>query len=274
MRRVQAAAALLGALLGALVLAGCGAAAAPVAGAPTAGAHPNATASPSPAAGTIRIAGLGDSVMAGTRCVCAGPVSEYGDALAAKTGRRVSVSDLGVNGSITTDLLQDLRTDARTRNAVRTATVVLVTIGANDLVPEFSAYRNRSCTGDCYTGAARVMGRHLVQVLDAIVALRHASTRTVLVTGYWNVFTDGAVARADGGQDELDWNAAVTAVANTEIRRAAAATGMTYVDLVGPFKGDGTRDPSPLLARDGDHPNAAGVRAMVRALVAATPPLS
>jgi lysophospholipase L1-like esterase len=42
------------------------------------------------------------------------------------------------------------------------------------------------------------------------------------------------------------------------------------VDLVPVFKPGGS-DPTPLLADDGDHPNAAGVQATVRALLAATP---
>lgn len=230
--------------------------------------------SPPPDTGRIQVVGLGDSVMAGTHCSCAGPAAEYGDALAAKTGRTVTVTNLGAGGSITADLLGDLRRDPRTRRAVSAATVVLVTIGANDLLPEFAAYRrDANCDVACYRGPAHTMGRRLAQVLGAIAGLRTGPSRTVLVTDYWNVFTDGEVARADGGQGELDWSAGVTAAANKEICTAATSAGVTCVDLVAPFKGTGDRDPSPLLAEDGDHPNAAGVRAIVRALVAATPEL-
>ena len=81
---------------------------------------------------------------------------------------------------------------------------------------------------------------------------------TVLVDNYWNVFTDGAVARADGGQEQLDWSAEVTTAANRAIENAANNSGDLTVDLVKPFKNGGDEDPTPLLADDGDHPNAAG----------------
>ena len=93
---------------------------------------------------------------------------------------------------------------------------------------------------------------------------------TVLVDNYWNVFTDGAVARADGGQEQLDWSAEVTKAANLAIAKAASGSGDLSVDLVKPFKRGGDEDPTPLLADDGDHPNAAGVKAIVAANLAAT----
>jgi lysophospholipase L1-like esterase len=93
----------------------------------------------------------------------------------------------------------------------------------------------------------------------------------VLVTDYWNVFTDGDVARSTGGQAQVDWSADVTAAANQQICAAARSAGDVCVDLVPVFKPGGS-DPTPLLAADGDHPNAAGVQATVRALLASTPP--
>ena len=80
----------------------------------------------------------------------------------------------------------------------------------------------------------------------------------------------GAVARADGGQEQIDWSSEVTKAANLAIANAASSSGDLTVDLVKPFKNGGDEDPTPLLADDGDHPNAAGVKAIVAANMAAT----
>ena len=62
--------------------------------------------------------------------------------------------------------------------------------------------------------------------------------------------------------------------ANRAICAAAAAAGDACVDLYHPFLGaDGSRNPTPLLAGDGDHPNDAGHALIARTLLAATPAL-
>ena len=93
----------------------------------------------------------------------------------------------------------------------------------------------------------------------------------VLLTGYWNVFLDGTAARAKGtAQDYLHVADAVTREVNGEIRSAAAAHGSVFVDLFTPFRGaDGRKDCTPLLAADGDHPDAAGHALIARTLLAA-----
>ena len=220
---------------------------------------------------TLRVVGLGDSVMVGTNCGCAGMAEEYASALANRTGDTVTVQNLGVDGMVTDDLLEDLRSDATTRSAIARANVVLVTIGANDLLPELDQWRSSGCDEACVAGAAAQMGRNLAEVLTALDGLREGHHGTVLVTDYWNVFTDGDVARSSGGQAQVDWSTDVTAAANRQICTAARAAGDSCVDLVTVFKPGGA-DPTPLLAQDGDHPNTAGVLAIVQALLAATPP--
>jgi lysophospholipase L1-like esterase len=219
---------------------------------------------------TLHVVGLGDSVMTGANCDCAGLAEEYASALANRTGDTVVVQNLGVDGSVTDDLLEDLRGDANTRSAIAGADVVLVTIGANDLLPELDEWRSAGCDETCVAGPAARMGRNLAGILTALDGLRTGHHGTVLVTDYWNVFTDGEVARSSGGQAQVDWSADVTAAANRQICAAARTAGDTCVDLVPVFKPGGD-DPTPLLAADGDHPNAAGVQAIVRALLAATP---
>jgi lysophospholipase L1-like esterase len=226
------------------------------------------SAAPSPP--TLRVVGLGDSVMAGTHCDCAGLAEEYAAALAHRTGEHVTVKNLGTDGAVTGDLLEDLQGDAGTRSAIAQADVVLVTIGANDLLPQLDQWRSSGCDASCFTAPAAKMGANLASVLAVMDRIRAGRPGGVLVTDYWNVFTDGDVARNSGGQAQVDWSTEVTATANRQICAAASAAHDTCVDLVTVFKPGGA-DPTPLLADDGDHPNAAGVQAIVRALLAATP---
>jgi len=88
------------------------------------------------------------------------------------------------------------------------------------------------------------------------------------VTGYWNVFLDGAVGRARGAA-YVTGSDALTRAVNAGIAAAAERTGATYVDVYRPFKGDGDVDCTPLLAADGDHPDARGHRVIAEALLAA-----
>jgi lysophospholipase L1-like esterase len=232
-----------------------------------------ATAPPSPSgpsSQTIHVVGLGDSVMAGTHCGCKGLAEEYGRALAAREGVHVAVSNLADDGKVTEDLIEDLRDDPSTQSSISGASVVLVTIGANDLLPELDRWRSSGCARSCFAEPAVRMGRNLAKVLAAIARVQDGRHGVVLVTDYWNVFTDGDVARSDGGQAQVDWSADVTAEANRHICAAARAAHDTCVHLVPVFKPGGA-DPTRLLASDGDHPDAAGVRAIVRALIAATP---
>jgi len=260
----------------AALLAACGTHGGPAAGPRAPGTTEPVRPAPSPstpaaAPRALRVIGLGDSVMAGTNCGCSGLVEEYAAALGRRTGRPVHVDNLGDNGAVTDDLLADLTSDQHTRSLASQADVVVVTIGANDLMPQLQTRRSSGCPRRCYRTAARDVGRNLSRVLRALRSARGGRTDHVLVTDYWNVFRDGQVALDSGGRAERDWSVRVTDATNAAICRAARSAGATCVDLLRPFKGSGGRDPTPLLAADGDHPNAAGVRVIVAALVKATP---
>lgn len=223
---------------------------------------------------TLRVVGLGDSVMVGTNCECPGIVPEYAAALATRTRQHVTSTNLALNGKVTSEVLDDLRGDATTQRTVSRADLVLVTIGANDLLPQLEEWQASTCDAACYTGPVQQMGAELGRVLDAVESLRGGRRDGVLVTDYWNVFTDGDVAVRSGGAEQVDWSEDVTAAANRAICQAAKSHGAVCVDLVSPFKGafrgPQQTDPTDLLAPDGDHPNAAGVADIVRSLINAT----
>jgi lysophospholipase L1-like esterase len=226
-------------------------------------------AQPSTPPAPLHVVGIGDSVMAGTNCNCETIMTGFAHAMADRSGRDVTAANLGVPGFTTNDVLDQLRTDANARQEVASADILIVIIGANDLSDAFDSWNQSDCDPSCYQPQVDAMGTRLASVLGLARTLRAGRPMTVLVDNYWNVFTDGAVARADGGQQQIDWSTEVTRAANLAIAKSASSSGDLTVDLVKPFKNAGDQDPTPLLADDGDHPNAAGVRAIIAANVAA-----
>jgi lysophospholipase L1-like esterase len=107
----------------------------------------------------------------------------------------------------------------------------------------------------------------LTQLIGTIRGLQR-SDGVVVATGYWNVFLDGVVGRRRG-TDYVQASDTFTRAVNGVIADAAGRAGARYMDLYQPFKGDGSTDPTPLLAEDGDHPNRAGHRVIADAVLAA-----
>lgn len=252
----------MGGLVALSVIAGCGTP--PV----HASVHPSPSVSPSPSPTSLSVVGLGDSVTSGEHCACDDYVTGFGHLLAARDGTRVHVTDDGESGSTSAGLAHELQADAGLRSDVARADVVVVTMGANDLGPALDAWHAGSCPPRCYDPEVTTMRGDLDRVLDAASALDGGRAR-VLVTTYWNVFTDGDVARKAERPGYLAWSDAVTRAANRAIAQVAATHGATLVDLYAPFKGDGSQDPTRLLVSDGDHPNRAGTALISQTVLAA-----
>lgn len=220
------------------MLAGCSAAHAGPAGA---------------ASGYSRVLALGDSVTSGSSCDCTAFPQLVADELARREGRPVSVINEGIDGLTAADLVELISSDdgGDVRGAIADADLVVLTIGANDVVADPSA---QAPTAQA-VGSALTMIGHL------------APTARVAVTTYWNVDADGAAAVPDAA--ERARSDALTRAFNADLTAVARAHGATLVDLYAPFKGDGSRDPGPLLLEDGDHPDAAGHQVIAAAIVTA-----
>jgi acyl-CoA thioesterase-1 len=194
------------------------------------------------------VVALGDSVPAGSACGC-DPFPE----LYARQQHATDVN-LAEGGYTAADVLAQLPAD---RPVLAGADEVLLMVGANDLAAAFE-------NGGPYAPAAATVRADVTAVIDRVRPV------PVIVLGYWNVVQDGRVGARSYGPDGVRGAAEATTYANDALRAAATEAGATYVPTEAAFHGDdGSRDPTGLLAPDGDHPNAAG-HAAIAALI---PPL-
>ena len=201
---------------------------------------------------------LGDSVASGDACDCGG----FGAYLARANGP-AALTNAAQNGLTSNGLLAQLDSPALD-TALAAATVVTVTIGAND----FDESQASSCSAAaCYAGTLKTMTSTISQITSRISALTRPGT-TVVLTGYWNVFLDGAVG-ARNGPNYVATSDTLSRQVNAAIAGIAAQHQVLYADIYTPFKGDGSRDDTALLAADGDHPNAAGHRLIAAAIASA-----
>lgn len=238
------------------------ASASPTSASPVPGPTTPAASSSSPTpSGPVHLVGLGDSVMAGKNCDCDGITAGLAAALQGDWKVPVSQVNLGESGATTEDLLDDLTNDPRTMSEVTKADVVVVIIGANDLTDDLDTWRRTGCGRSCYLPHTQRMQTRLSKILARITNLEAGRPFTLVVDGYWNILADGRIALKQGGWPQLSWSRAVTAAVDSAIEDAATADGGRYVELRSVF----TDAPDRLLADDGDHPNAAGVAAIVRA---------
>jgi len=239
---------------------------------PPASARTPATPAPAPATSTpaatpYHVVGLGDSVPSGSQCDCTSYVSLVGQELGDRYGRTVTVDNLARDGLTTSGLLAQLQ-QTTVRSSIAEAQLVLITVGANDFDEDtvFAPACRRPTALACGQPALAAQRSHLNVILAAVNALRTRQDTQVIVTGYWNVFLDGQVARSRGAA-YVAASDALTVADNSLIAAVAAAHSDTYVDIYAPFKGDGTTDDTALLAPDGDHPNAAGHELIARTIL-------
>lgn len=240
---------------------------------------PTTTTSPPPATtGTasasvsrsIKVVGIGDSVTSGYNCNCEAFVGLYATQLAAQDDVQTSSVNLGVPGWTSAQLLAAMTKPGAFRDQVAKADILLVTIGANDLNP-LESEGPTGCPATCFTPLIDTAGHNVELIVDAARAANPAHPPAVLVTDYWNVFQDGDVGTAEHGAAFQSWSDALTRAESTQICGGAQRAGATCVSLYAPFKGNGSINPTSLLAADGDHPNAAGHQVIASTLLAATP---
>ena len=221
---------------------------------------------------SVVVVGIGDSVTSGNACNCEPFVGLYATGLASERGLKTSAVNLGVAGWTSSQLLTALSRPGAFRDQVSTADVLLVTIGANDLVG-LEPSQPAGCPTTCYGPLVESVGRNVEQIVAAAKATQPGHPPTILVTDYWNVFQDGDVGKAENGQDFQSWSDILTRAESARVCNGAQRAGATCVSLYGAFKGNGSRNPTALLAADGDHPSSTGHQLIAATLLASTPAL-
>ena len=215
------------------------------------------------------IVGLGDSVPAGSGCDCDTFISLIGQTLATRQGTEVTSNNLATGGLTTQGLLDQLDSGSAT-DAIVNADLAIITIGANDF--DSTSVGDDDCGPSaglaCYKNDLAQLRANMDAILGKVRTLQTRPGRRIVVTGYWNVFLDGDRAQAKGSTYVANSDALTLAV-NQALAEAAAAKGARYVDIYGPFKGDGSRDDTPLLAADGDHPDALGHQVIAGSVLSA-----
>lgn len=215
---------------------------------------------------------LGDSVTSGAGCHnCISYPVLYGKETTAKTKIPVTVMNLGVNGQTSSGLLTSLSGNSTAAKDVKMANLVTITIGANDFNSALPTYQAGKCGGTdglgCFASTMTPLRTNLIAILKRIRALRATSPTAIRVTDYWNVFQDGAVAIREGGSTYQRDTTLLTALVNGVIQGVCRTEHVKFVDLFVPFKGHvGDKDPTALLAADGDHPSQAGNQEIADAL--------
>lgn len=215
--------------------------------------------------GAVNVVALGDSVPAGTACDCRPFPVQVGATIGARQGRPYATTTYArADDSAAT---RQRLSDPTVRHRVARSDLVVVQVGANDFDPGIVAScRNR--VDACYGADLRAMRRNVDAIVKTTSTLQRSAGAEVVVVGYWNVFADGAVGRRNGSGYVIG-SERLTARVNSELKGSAARNGALFVDGMAALRGrDHRQDPTALLAADGDHPNAAGHRALARAVIA------
>jgi lysophospholipase L1-like esterase len=210
-----------------------------------------AAASTSPQ--TSSIVALGDSVPRGTNCQCTPYPPLTADGLT-KSSRTVTATNDSVAGYTSSNVLSQVQSDSGVIGHLRSADVVEIEIGANDVA------QSKMCGTDvdCYAPRIPVLRRNLTAIVRRVDSLTRGHKALVVLLDYWSVWLGGQYAAAKG--DEYVGTAEeLTDRVNAVIKSTAAKSGSAYVDLRAAFKGPNyTYDETHYLSSDGDHPNAAG----------------
>jgi lysophospholipase L1-like esterase len=229
-----------------------------------------ALSAPARAATNGSMVAFGDSVPSGAVCRCQPFPQRYARTVSAHTGRAVRMTNDAFGGARSADVVAQLD-DRGVRQTVAGAGTALVMIGANDFGPAFHevlAHRARART--VFPPVARQVRTNVVTIVRKLRRIRPGIR--VLVADYWGVMKDGAVGRRRYGGWGMREADRATADANRALREAASTTHALYVSTYRAFKGpDGTIDPTPLLASDGDHPDSRGHRVIADAFFRAAP---
>jgi lysophospholipase L1-like esterase len=145
-------------------------------------------------------------------------------------------------------------------------------VGANDFAAPFAQVTANPKATQQFDVVGQALRTNMISIIGRIHELAGPQTR-VVVLGYWNVLEDGKAAAHDYNAAQRAATVVATDVANEALRAASSIGRALFVPTSQLFHGKtAQRDPSAMLAADGDHPNVAGHQAIAAALAEAVPP--
>jgi lysophospholipase L1-like esterase len=191
---------------------------------------------------------LGDSLAVGVGAR-RGYVARYAAYIAADTGARIDLLNLGQSGQTSSQLLYALHNDLATRRALGAAEVITFNIGINDLGQAGEAYESGACGGSDNQECLRAAVEALKERWDAIIA-ELLSLRS----------TEDAIIRTAG----LGYTPRVQKIFEPyvdEVNRHIATTAATHdIPYAQPYLGKEHMSP------DGVHPNDQGYEVIANRL--------
>jgi lysophospholipase L1-like esterase len=183
---------------------------------------------------------LGDSLAAGVGAE-RGYVDRYAAHLRNDTGARIRVTNLGVSGQTSSELLDALRGDESMRRVIEEAEVVTFNIGINDLGHAGAAYEEGTCGGEdgeeCLREAVEAVKGNWGAIATELLGLRSTGDTIIRTPGL------GYTPRAE---DDLQH---YVSEVNRHIASTTRSKAVPYVEIPAGEIG---------MSPDGVHPNDAG----------------
>jgi lysophospholipase L1-like esterase len=218
-----------------------------------------AAAAPAAAAAGPDLVALGDSIADGTNCDCTPYPSLVGAELSGTAADgSARVANLAHAGWTSANVLSQVR-GSSAASAIAGAHYVTIEIGANDF--DSGIVTNSACTPpamSCYRPQLATLRRNLDAIVSRVQALQRRSGATIVLMGYWNVFTDGQAGYVKGPTYVRNSDYLSRAV-NWVVADVARLHHVLYANAYKQFKGDrGGYDPTWALSSDGMHPNYKG----------------
>jgi lysophospholipase L1-like esterase len=203
----------------------------------------------------IRYVALGDSIAVGTGAETS-YVEEYASWLEEETGSRVTVTNRGVNGWTTTDVLEELRRDEALRTAVAEAHLVTLNAGGNDLLQALGELAAGRCGGPdgerCLREAVERLDADWRELLAEVAEVTDGDLEGVRVLDLYRPSLLDVVAPRHTRtlQRHLE-------VANERLAAGAAAAGIPIGRVHDAFERE-AHDAAGLVATDLIHPTDRG----------------
>jgi hypothetical protein len=180
---------------------------------------------------------FGDSWPYGAHCNGCRPFPAlYADALEATTDHSIEFINLTTNGGTSQSLLKDIQTSQKTRDAVMSADIIVISTGANDLEDAFVLFAAGYCgwadNFDCFRKVGEVWRTSFDGILTEINTLRAGKPTAIrLVTNSNEALSDPGLIEIFGPNDSSGAGAFITNLHHEILCEVAAKHGAKCVDL-------------------------------------------